>query len=250
MTETYSDTEPRVELDHFDVELKGAWLSALRDGKGRDVLLPKTMNDDGKDRGGSHVCVPYFGPDKVLGQHGFGRTLDWTVGSRGTNQVELVLDDEQIDDERYRGLYLAQQFAYDSHHTDDGLVEEFAVVLEAENTGTEPMLLAPAFHPYFLIDETTTLDGEPIDLATYGTAKFPEGSEHVLQTATHEITIKSDTMTTFAVWSGGELEQRYLCVEPTQSGASLAEGRTDEMDMLTPGQRRTYDMTISWRGID
>ena len=74
---------------------EGAWLLNLTDAHG-DILFPKQWieTSSGKrPRGGSHVCLPNFGPggNSGLPQHGFGRISSWMVVEQGVSRVTLEL---------------------------------------------------------------------------------------------------------------------------------------------------------------
>ena len=79
------------------ISTKGGYVTNLANDEG-DILFPKrTLKDaegNEKTRGGSHACLPNFGPGGASGleQHGYGRTSDWRVVERSETRVELLCE--------------------------------------------------------------------------------------------------------------------------------------------------------------
>lgn len=251
MGQQSNDIEPRPQ--NFDVDPHGAYLTALRDKHGGDVLLPRQITPEGKTRGGSHVCLPNFGPGGAtkLAQHGFGRQLDWNVVEAGNTHCVLRMPETAAPGSRsgYETLQATIRYTYSQGATDEQLMVRLNVRNSAQQ-GSEPMPIAPGFHPYFVAYDEAVLDNRRLSLEHLGGTKFIDGPTHVLETTKHQIVIHSNQLQRVAVWSGNDTERDYVCVEPTQSGPSFAESKTEVMHMLSPGEQRDYEMVISWRRLD
>jgi glucose-6-phosphate 1-epimerase len=125
------------------IDPRGAWLTNLSDDYG-DILYPKRtlVAGDGtkKARGGSHVCLPNFGPggDSGQPQHGFGRVMDWEVTDTTAASAMLTLAHGNND---YANLSALLTYHLES--------QSIIMTLEVTNDGAADMRLAPAFHPHF-----------------------------------------------------------------------------------------------------
>lgn len=219
------------------IESAGGYVTNLSDDRG-DILFPKRniTNDAGeeKTRGGCHVCMPNFGPDggTGLGQHGYGRTSEWTVVGNDATSVTLALAGQ--------GTYADVRATLRYSLTDT----DFTSTLTLRNGGTEPLAVSPGFHPYFFVGEQPAmLDGEQLHQEEYAEAKFVDGNERRLEANGRMVTITSENLNRWALWTD-QLGQ-YFCVEPTQSGFAFAEdlGRAD---MLDPDAERVYTYKIAW----
>lgn len=221
------------------ISIDGAWLTNLSDDNG-DILFPKRtltlVDGDKKVRGGMHVCLPNFGPggESGLPQHGFGRELNWKVVARDDEMVTLQITDVP---ESYNELW--SQLTY--------RLEEVSIKaeLEVKNSGSSPLRLAPAFHPYFMTyGREVIIDGELQDLNELGEARFISSGDHQLQLASRKITVSSEGLPTWAAWT--DQLGHYICVEPSLDGFSFNEHAATDDEMLAPGQRKTVSCTIRW----
>jgi len=222
--------------ERFDVQEKGAYLARLDDEQGRPILARFAhVGEASKARGGSHVCLPYFGPD-ALGrpQHGFGRDLEWRI-EPADNGAMTYFEQEVPGWEGFRAQI---EYMYGD--------KTFEIKLTAFNGGSVALRISPGFHPYFaLASNTAELDGVSLNANEHGEATFIEGPTHTLKTDTHELTLHSEELQTWAVWS--DRLGDYFCVEPTFRGPSFAAG-TEPLDgeVLAPGEERSFAFTISW----
>lgn len=235
MKEQFHDTEPK---RGFSIDPHGAYLTQLHTSEGQPILFDRTTID-GKTRGGCHVCLPNFGPDSSgeLAQHGFGRTVDWQVVRDEGDVVELRMPQVEGD---YAGLEASMIYAYDAD------ASRCTMRLEVSNSGTTPLRVAPAFHPYFAVgeDEPVRLNGELLDTSAYEGTEFVEGISHELAIGERQLTLESDELTTWALWSdnrGG-----YFCVEPSEAGPSFINDSPRPDELFAPGEQWSYEFRISW----
>ena len=219
------------------ITIDGAYITSLTDEHG-DVFYPlqtlTTPDSERKTRGGCHVCLPNFGPGGASGlaQHGFGRTSQWQVVEQASDRVELVL--QGSDD--YAGLESRLVYTVAEH--------QLAMQLMLVNVGEEELLVAPAFHPYFVYDGVPVLDSQPLaDLAPLADTIFVDGPTRQLATGLRTITLQSEGLPRWAVWTD-ELGP-YLCVEPTHSGNSFADNPAHAA-ALAPGQTVRYGVRVGW----
>jgi len=219
------------------ITTSGAYITSLADEYG-DVFYPlqqlTTSDGERKTRGGCHVCLPNFGPGGASGlaQHGFGRTSQWQVVEHTSDRVELVLQGSDA----YAGLESRLVYTVAEH--------QLAMQLTLVNVGDDELLVAPAFHPYFAYDGVPVLDGQPLaDLAPLADTIFVDGVTRQLVTGLRTITLQSEGLPRWAVWTDGL--GSYLCVEPTHSGNSFADNPAHAA-VLTAGQVARYGVQVGW----
>lgn len=223
------------------IQRDGAWLVSLADNKG-DILFPRQMltahDGNPRARGGSHVCLPNFGPggDTNLSQHGFGRTSSWKVTEQGKTSVTLELEGGAPG---YDSLLSKLTYTLGEH--------SLTMSLSVTNRNDSVMRIAPGFHPYFALSATdteVTIDDTTYDPATLSTAVFVEGTHKTLTTKGRHIWLSSDNLSTWAIWS--DKLGNYICVEPTFGGFTFIDSQPEEEELVRRGIRKTYKMTISW----
>ena len=219
------------------ITTSGAYITSLADEHG-DVFYPlqqlTTSDGERKTRGGCHVCLPNFGPGGASGlaQHGFGRTSQWQVVEHTSDRVELMLQGSDA----YAGLESRLVYTVAEH--------QLAMQLRLVNIGEDELLVAPAFHPYFVYDDVPVLDSQPLaDLAPLADTIFVDGPTHQLATGRRTITLQSEGLPRWAVWTDGL--GPYLCVEPTHSGNSFADSPS-RATVLVPGQTAQYGVRVEW----
>ena len=219
------------------ITTSGAYITSLTDERG-DVFYPlqQLTTSDGahKTRGGCHVCLPNFGPGGASGlaQHGFGRTSQWQVVEHTSDRVELVLQGSDA----YAGLESRLVYIVAEH--------QLAMQLTLANVGEDELLVAPAFHPYFAYDGVPVLDGQSLsDLAPLAETIFVDGPTRQLATGRRTITLQSEGLPRWAVWTDGL--GPYLCIEPTHSGTSFADSPS-RTTVLVPGQTARYGVRVGW----
>ena len=219
------------------ITTSGAYITSLTDERG-DVFYPlqQLTTSDGahKTRGGCHVCLPNFGPGGASGlaQHGFGRTSQWQVVEHTSDQVGLMLKGSDA----YAGLESRLVYIVAEH--------QLAMQLTLANVGEDELLVAPAFHPYFAYDGVPVLDGQSLsDLAPLAETIFVDGPTRQLATGRRTITLQSEGLPRWAVWTDGL--GPYLCIEPTHSGNSFADSPS-RTTVLVPGQTARYGVRVGW----
>lgn len=220
------------------ISTEGGYVTSLADHRG-DIFYPKrkhlTPSGVQKARGGCHVCLPNFGPGGASGlaQHGFGRTSEWQVDEQSSAGVTL----------RLTGVSLYE--ALDAVLVYQLQAQQFTMRLILHNSGDVPLLVAPAFHPYFAVGAVVpVLDGQTLhDLAPLADTLFVDGARRELVAHDRHITLRSTNLSRWAVWT----DQRgpYLCVEPTYHGNVFAEDMA-HADQIAPGQRTMYELCIQW----
>ena len=215
----------------------GGYVTNLSDFSG-DILFPKrTLKaKDGSDklRGGSHVCLPNFGPGGESGQeqHGYGRASEWTVESSSADDAVLTLAGSGA----YEGLKARLEYAIAD--------QELTSALTLTNESSQPLRVAPAFHPYFVHKGEVAIDGEQKALLDdFKDAVFIDGAKHILRTDGRLITLMSGNLPRWAQWT--DQLGNYFCLEPTQSGFAFAEDMS-RADELAPGETKTYRFVIGW----
>lgn len=272
-------SRPEIRLRNGDMEavispqggvINGLWLNAPY---GRDELLyprGEVQTPDGpKTRGGSHVCLPVFGPSEGLDQHGFGRDLAWEVLTQGESDTSLVLSvkgDEPVKgSELYAGLFAQLHYALRDKGTDKNLSNgpsgpRLEMTLIVENQGEEPMVVSPGFHPYFAAPEGWRVEdiADDTHISTFEEmGSFPKvyseaeltascpvnsvGGQVWMELGNRAIEIKSDNLPSYVVWSG--LEAPYICLEP------IAAGGNDAGQLLVPNETRTFRSSVIWHSI-
>jgi D-hexose-6-phosphate mutarotase len=222
------------------VDPQGAYLTNLSDENG-DLFYPRrnlTAADGSvKLRGGSHVCLPNFGPGGSSGQpqHGFGRTSLWEVTDKTENGIILTLA-EGVGEYRDMATVLTYQLA-------DSMI---MMTCEATNNGTAPLRVAPAFHPYFSLtgEKEVTLDGQKELLDDLAEAQFFDGDSHELKTAARVFTMESTTLSVWVKWT--DQLGKYVCVEPSQDGFTFLGDTPNPEELLQSGESKTYKVSITW----
>ena len=220
------------------ISTEGGYVTNLSNELG-DILYPKRqlLAPDGseKTRGGSHVCMPNFGPGgtTTLAQHGYGRTSNWQVINTSVTRAELMC--EGIGDYTNMESYLTYELSDTA----------FTMQLRLKNTGTLPLNVAPAFHPYWYrgAQMPTVNDIAYEDLAEFNEAKFILGHTQQLGLAGRQLVLRSDELLHWAQWT--DQLGDYFCLEPSQSGFAFNED-ISRADTLEPGSEKLYKFTISW----
>ena len=222
------------------IDPKGGYITSLDDKNGALFFPRKIFTEpDGtqKVRGGSHVCLPNFGPggESGLPQHGYGRISHWRPVFEEGDETFLVLDTGP-------GAY--KKVRVELHYALKDATLEMAIL--AYNYGDTVVRFAPAFHPYFAtaVSDEIKLDGKVINPEDYREAQFIEGSRHTLEINGRTLTLDSGELQTWAIWT--DLKADYLCVEPTLAGNSFAEGAATDGELIRAGITRIYACTISW----
>lgn len=210
---------------------------------GEDLLFPAQLIGE-KLRGGIPVCAPIFGPGDAVGlrQHGFARDVEWTVLRQSDDEAILIFSATARTELpiSYQGCVMM----YTVKIRENSLF----LSLTIENHGETPFVCSPGFHPYFRTGDATKVTVKS-DIARRFTAdelavtQFlpPYQEEVTAQFETYDVTLRSATLQRYAVWSANP--EKYICVEPTYVGNLDVD---TAMPLLQPGERREFDMAMSW----
>src|SRR5699024_5653500 len=144
-----------------------------------------------KTRGGSHPCLPSFGPSEIndLKDHGNARNRDWDLVEKSDKKVFLSLAGEC----RYEGMdsFISYEVL------DDGLAAEIKMV----NKSLKGLPVAPGFHPYFKVGEDFKVEGLDFGDFNLEDTYFLESSEISFKGESFPIRITSENFHKFAIWT-------------------------------------------------
>lgn len=238
-----------MEIELFDGRVKaiidpeGAWLTNLSDEYG-DVLFPKrtlrSTDGNAKVRGGCHVCLPNFGPggDSTLVQHGFGRTMTWQIAESTSTSVTMVLAGGEG---AYKALESRLDYAIDGN--------KVSMTLTVTNTGSDPLRIAPGFHPYFMAgrgESSAVITTEAVDFKELHDARFvASDQEQMLTVKNTDYVLTADNLPVWAQWTD-ELGS-YVCVEPTVGGFTFLNTEPSDNELLGAGETRRFALQITWQ---
>lgn len=222
------------------ITTSGGWVEELQQDA-YALLYPKTTlrseQGDEKVRGGMHVCLPNFGPggNSGLPQHGFGRMSEWRLNhaTHATTEVSLAGGTTQY-------THLNATLTYTVGNT------SFDTVLTLSNQGAQTLRVAPAFHPYFALDESETaikLNGRIYELSELLNTEFLEADTVELVTAHRTLHLSQTGLSTWAIWT--DRLGPYVCVEPTFGGYRFLSPKQPD-ELLLPDQAARYSFHIDW----
>lgn len=221
------------------IEQEGAFLTSIHTGS-QTVIFPRKQIQSSygvwKTRGGCHICFPNFGPGGETGllQHGFGRTENWD---------QLTTSDSQVYFRLSGGSETYSQIRADLRYTllDDGLRCELLV----KNLASDPIDIAPAFHPYFALPkgiDHVTVDDVDMALSDLSGTVFIENPKKITVGAM-DLSFKQINLPLMAVWTD-QLDD-YVCFEPTYSGNSFEEDPS--LNLHLQGQEaQRFMMEFHW----
>ena len=222
-----------------EVSARGAIINAYS-VDGRDIFFPRRKIGNSM-RGGSHVCLPNFGPDEKTyqPQHGYGRTVQWDVVRANERMAELEYLQQGG---HYNSLYSRIRYELDS----SGL----SMQLLLRNEGGEAMVVAPGFHPYFALPEGVdgVMVGDDIfDVgAVAGTDWTGVDSGAIVRLGDRRLLIESMNMSRWAIWTEDPVS--YICIEPTVAGnAHVTDGSPGQG--LEPGSEIEFSVRIEVQGF-
>lgn len=221
------------------IDPKGAVIIAYsHDGM---PILYERRQIDGKWRGGSHVCVPNFGPGGKSDQpqHGFGRVVDWRVELQQADRIKLGYAQASGS---YAGLRLSLLYILQ----EQGMTMQLTV----HNTSAGPLRITPGFHPYFALplghdgrfwlDETEHHTREVADSPVY---TAPSKTVQLILDEAHRYTLTSNTLRQYVLWTAHP--QQYVCIEPTLAANAYSEAPASSEELLAPGDAQHYTVTIA-----
>lgn len=242
-----------------------AWVAPARGGlvtrftaAGRDVLFfdRATFEDPGKNvRGGIPVLFPFPGrppPGSPLKQHGFARTLPWTVESHSRAQLVCALEANDA---------TRASFPHDFRLALTVTLQapRLSLAFTLTNRGAKPMPLHFGLHPYFAVPlaekaaaTVTTSATRAFDNRTGATGPVPtridfggpEVDLHLLDHAEPRTALRgrvalewSPNFRTLVLWTLPN--QPFVCVEPWSAPAGTFGEQTME-----PGATAVFDFSI------
>lgn len=224
----------------FSVDSHGAYVTKLTDSAGSPILFERT-EIEGKRRGGSHVCLPYFGADAAgkLPQHGFGRDVEWEVEMLGDNEISCVY--KEMEGDLPTGF--EARLLYSIDETGDSFITALSIFNVFKSKG--PFYVSPGFHPYFAVDPNDVrLNGVRVNLTDFEPYKdFPDTESLIIESRGRTISISSYNLHHMVAWT--DLKGGYFCIEPTHSGHSFNSISPDG-DLLQTSETVSYSYTISW----
>lgn len=222
------------------ISQNGGWVETL-EASDLTIFYPKTLlrseSGEEKARGGMHVCLPNFGPggDNNLPQHGFGRTSIWDEEKVAGSHARLRLNGGTV-----HYSHLSALLEYRLHGN------AFEATLELTNNGARSLRVAPAFHPYFALDDSETavrINGVIYELSSLAGTEFIEADTVELETANYTLHLSQTGLPIWAIWT--DQLGPYVCVEPTLGGNRFLELEQPD-EKLAPKESREFGFRVSW----
>lgn len=168
------------------------------------IFFPRMERNDGKIRGGSHICFPYFG-SKVgeKGNHGFGRS------SKPISVENGSLEYMQINFEDFKLSF---------EMTDNGFIQ----TLECSDP-EKFIVFNPGFHPYFFIPTSVVgglREGKVVFLSSKGLGRhYIDFANISKKSQIYEVAPYSEIS---IVLDHGEFNIRFETSEPIRNEISFA----------------------------
>lgn len=200
---------------------------------GKDVFFPKFETEIGgkkKIRGGSHPCLPSFGPSEIndLKDHGYGRDYDWEIIDQSPSKVVFYLKGKC----GYEGMDSFISYELGENY----LIGEIKMV----NNSEKELPLAPGFHPYFRAGDDFLVDGLDFGDFDLKDTFFLDASAVSFKADNFRVKIINDNFHKFAIWT--DFLDDYRCVEPCYNGKSFVKG--GEPYILKAGETFSAKMKI------
>lgn len=189
----------------------GAYIEKFTYDK-KDIFFPKfetEIKGKKKTRGGSHPCLPSFGPSEIndLKDHGYGRDSEWEVIEQTDEKVILSL--------KGRCGYEGMESFITYELGENGLFAEIKMANESD----KDLPVAPGFHPYFKVGDDFKVDGLDFGDFNLEDTYFLDAREVSFKGKDYNINIVSDNFYKFAIWT--DFLDNYRCVEPCYNGKSF-----------------------------
>ncbi|MEE6273242.1 D-hexose-6-phosphate mutarotase [Georgenia sp. MJ206] len=263
-----------------EIVLQGAHVTAWAPRGAQPVLFTSTEADFEPGvpvRGGVPICFPWFGKGRDKDrtpQHGFARTLPWSlvaVTEEG-DAVTVVL--RLTDDEATRASAWAHPFEA-TYRVSVGQV--LSLALEVRNTGGEPFTFEEALHTYFAVSDLAeatlgglegaeyvdTVEGEtrreeaPVRLEGFADRVYP-GSESdlVLTDPGHGRVIRNTKRRSRStiVWNPGAANAAAMADFGDDEWPAMICAETgnvwDDAVELAPGESHTMTVELSVEDLD
>lgn len=208
----------KIELKNKKIKLiantDGAYIEEFT-YEGKDVFFPKfetEIKGKKKTRGGSHPCLPSFGPSEIndLKDHGYGRDSDWEIVEESPEKVLLKLSGRC----GYEGMdsFISYELG------DKSLIAEIKMI----NKSRKDLPVAPGFHPYFRAGDDFEVQGLDFGDFNLEDTYFLDASQVSFKAENFNIKIISENFHKFAIWT--DFLDDYRCVEPCYNGKSFVKG--------------------------
>ena len=211
----------------------------------------ETFNDITKNvRGGIPLLFPNAGPlnDGLyhLPQHGFARTMPWTIITHNDNSITLQL----LSNEETMGTY---PFDFELILKVEAANNKLIHDLTVKNTGDKPMPTAYGTHPYFEIPQeekqrliTNIRNFNPSEINWMGEFDKPFLNPGLIKIRMprKEIAIESAPNVFRFARSWHEAGKDFICVEPWTRG-NFALNNPNQSLWIKPFESITLSITIS-----
>lgn len=230
----------KIELTNDKTKLtadtNGAYIEEFTYGE-KDVFFPKFETEIGgkkKTRGGSHPCLPSFGPSEIndLKDHGYGRDNDWEIVEESPEKVILKLAGSS----GYEGM--------DSFISYDLGKKSLTSEIKMVNNSGKDLPVAPGFHPYFRAGEDFKVNGLDFGDFNLEDTYFLDAREVSFKAENFDVKITSENFHKFAIWT--DFLDDYRCVEPCYNGKSFV--KDGNPYILKTGETFVAQMKIEIEG--
>jgi len=217
------------------VDPQGAYLKSWKT-LGEDHLFPDQnllINGQSKRRGGIPILFPWADELPNLPRHGFGRDLLWKIITQIPQELKLLL----ISNDHTTPLY---PYKFEADYQITLSDNSLNLCLQITNTDSNPIPLAPGFHPYFPYPKNIT----GISLNNYqpgSTIHFPISQIPLISPIT--LIPSGDFLNPLANWAVWTDNLSYLCLEPwsAPAGGLLQVGMHLE---LNPQEKAVFTFQI------
>ncbi|MDO5018602.1 MAG: aldose epimerase [Lagierella massiliensis] len=201
----------------------------------KPIFYPKsqiTIQGKVKTRGGMHPCCPNFSVDEIsdLPSHGFIRDLEFEVLYLSNEFVKL----KSIGIGNYKNVDFFIEYSINENSLN--------AQLRVKNKSDHAVPLAPAFHPYFY------LENFKVDIANFEIKKDKLPQTQFLETNSVQfscngknLSIRGENVNVFAIWS--DSIDKYLCIEPTYNGVAFVKN-SKNIYYLNPDKEFFQKITI------
>lgn len=220
-------------------------------------------------RSGIPILFPFANPlkndiflynNQKIGQHGFARDYPWTVVSRDSSSVHLMLASNQLP----QSITDAYPFEFEIHQDislNDYFGPSLTIQLSVINLGSVPMPIAPGLHPYFAMNNTPKHSVETEGIEGFEAAEFGWGeplsgsfypwlSQGMITTHTYKAAINTSkgVFPYCVVWSQNETEvdSDFVCFEPF---SRPTDGINHDPILVKNSKPFTCNYTISLQNI-
>ena len=172
-------------------------------------------------RGGVPICFPWFGAhptDTSMPNHGFFRTIEWTVESVARGETDVTVTFSSASNEETLRVW---PYAYNTRLT-VVVGARLSLALEVTNTGVEAFEITEALHSYFSVSDIRFVTIQGLD----GTEYFDKllGGQYITQRGEVCFTSETDrpyldTVATCTIADPGK--SRVIVIEKSESATTV-----------------------------